>query len=181
MPAYHSSFNEQDGDFVQACSVTLLPLRTTVRGPAPKLSEAETKDIIDECLTYFRANMFFSAFDVNGGADRLLIYLTLYAAQCIKRCQKVKDKKAGEKTLYNLANESFPLPGQSGWKLGGYFASPKTSKEGEQLRSYLKQAREELSSRIAEKLYEKTESKINGGCNTPSVILWASNCINGNY
>ena len=93
MPAYHSSFNEQDGDFVQACSVTLLPLRTTVRGPAPKLSEAETKDIIDECLTYFRANMFFSAFDVNGGADRLLIYLTLYAAQCIKRCQKVKDKK----------------------------------------------------------------------------------------
>ena len=155
MPAYHSSFNEQDGDFKQACSVTLLPLKTSVRGPAPKLAEGETKDIIDECLTFFRANMFFSAFDVKGGSDRLLIYLTLYAAQCIKRCQKIKNKKEGEKILYNLANESFAIPGQNGWKLGGHFATPKTSKEGEQLRSYLKQAREELSSRIAVKLYSE--------------------------
>ena len=155
MPAYHSSFNEQDGDFKQACSVTLLPLKTSVRGPAPKLAEGETKDIIDECLTFFRANMFFSTFDVKGGSDRLLIYLTLYAAQCIKRCQKIKNKKEGEKILYNLANESFAIPGQNGWKLGGYFATPKTSKEGEQLRSYLKQAREELSSRIAVKLYSE--------------------------
>ena len=155
MPAYHSSFNEQDGDFKQACSVTLLPLKTSVRGPAPKLAEGETKDIIDECLTFFRANMFFSAFDVKGGSDRLLIYLTLYPAQCIKRCQKLKNKKEGEKILYNLANESFAIPGQNGWKLGGYFATPKTSKEGEQLRSYLKQAREELSSRIAVKLYSE--------------------------
>ena len=155
MSAYHSSFNEQDGDFKQACSVTLLPLKTSVRGPAPKLAEGETKDIIDECLTFFRANMFFSAFDVKGGSDRLLIYLTLYAAQCIKRCQKIKNKKEGEKILYNLANESFAIPGQNGWKLGGYFATPKTSKEGEQLRSYLKQAREELSSRIAVKLYSE--------------------------
>ena len=130
MPAYHSSFNEQDGDFKQACSVTLLPLKTSVRGPAPKLAEGETKDIIDECLTFFRANMFFSTFDVKGGSDRLLIYLTLYAAQCIKRCQKIKNKKEGEKILYNLANESFAIPGQNGWKLGGYFATPKTSKEG---------------------------------------------------
>ena len=127
MPAYHSSFNEQDGDFKQACSVTLLPLKTSVRGPAPKLAEGETKDIIDECLTFFRANMFFSTFDVKGGSDRLLIYLTLYAAQCIKRCQKIKNKKEGEKILYNLANESFAIPGQNGWKLGGYFATPKTA------------------------------------------------------
>ena len=27
-----------------------------------------------------------------------------------------------------LANESFAIPGQNGWKLGGYFATPKTSK-----------------------------------------------------
>ena len=49
--------------------------------------------------------MFFSTFDVKGGSDRLLIYLTLYAAQCIKRCQKIKNKKEGEKILYNLANK----------------------------------------------------------------------------
>eukprot|EP00943_MAST-04B_sp_MAST-4B-sp1_P001510 g1510.t1 len=153
MPAYHSSFNDKETEFKQACSVSLLPLRTSVRGPAPKLAEDEKKDVIDECLTFFRANMFFSNFDVKGGSDRLLIYLTLYAAQCIKRCQKVTTKQEGEKVLYNLANESFAIPGQSGWKLGGFFAAPKTAKEGEILRSYLKQAREELSARIAPKLY----------------------------
>ena len=153
MPVYHSSYNSQANDFQQSCAVPLLPLRTSVRGPAPKMMEGEETDIIDETLTFFRANMFFSTFDVKGGADRLLIYLTLYANQCIKRVAKVATKAEGGKALFSLANEPFPLPGDSGWKLGGFFSAPGSKKESDTMRAYLKQAREELSKRIVDRLY----------------------------
>ena len=153
MPAYHSSYNKTADEFQQACSVPILPLRTSVRGPAPKMMDGEEKDVIDETLTFFRANMFFTSFDVKGGADRLLIYLTLYANQCVKRVAKVANKTEGGKTLFSLANEPFALPGENGWKLGGFFSPPTGKKEADTLRSYLKQAREELSNRITERLY----------------------------
>ena len=117
------------------------------------MMEGEEVDIIDETLTFFRANMFFTTFDVKGGADRLLIYLTLYANQCVKRAAKVATKDEGEKVLFSLANEAFPLPGDSGWKLGGFFSSPGSRKESDAIRAYLKQAREELSKRITDRLY----------------------------
>ena len=105
-----------------------LPLPPSVRGPAPKMMEGEETDVIDETLTFFRANMFFTSFDVKGGADRLLIYLTLYANQCIKRAAKLATKEEGAKALFSLANESFPLPGESGWKLEA-FSSRKAGKD----------------------------------------------------
>lgn len=64
--------------------MALLPLRTQIRGPAPKesnrnkkkyfcllelifnnfLLQAEAADIIDEAITYFKANIFFKSFDI---------------------------------------------------------------------------------------------------------------------
>ena len=55
----------------------------------------DQEDIIDETLTYFRANVLFRNFDVRGGADRTLIYLTLYAAQCLVKLEKIEEKSAG--------------------------------------------------------------------------------------
>jgi len=54
-------------------------------------------DIIDEVLTYFRANVLFRNFEVRGGADKTLIYLTLHAVQCLVKLEKIEDKNAGEK------------------------------------------------------------------------------------
>jgi hypothetical protein len=53
------------------------------------------EDIIDETLTFFRANCLFRNFDVRGGADRTLIYLTLHAMQCLVKCEKIEDKASG--------------------------------------------------------------------------------------
>ena len=36
--------------------------------------------MIDETIKYFRANVFFRNFEVKGGGDRTMIYLTLYLA-----------------------------------------------------------------------------------------------------
>ena len=69
-----------------------MPIRTTVRGPAPP-HDAENSDIIDETISFFRANVLFKNFDVQGGSDRTLIYLTLYLQSCLSACEKVTDKK----------------------------------------------------------------------------------------
>ena len=41
----------------------VLPLRTSVRGPAPTTEES---DVIDEALKYFRANIFFKNYKLLG-------------------------------------------------------------------------------------------------------------------
>ncbi len=44
---------------------------------------------------YFRANVLFRNFDVRGGADKTLIYLTLHAVQCLVKLEKIEDKGTG--------------------------------------------------------------------------------------
>ena len=58
--------------------------------------DSDKDDIIDEVLMYFRANVLFRNFDVRGGADKTLIYLTLHAVQCLVKLEKIEDKNAGE-------------------------------------------------------------------------------------
>lgn len=55
----------------------------------------DKEDIIDEVLMYFRANVLFRNFDVRGGADKTLIYLTLHAVQCLVKLEKIEDKNSG--------------------------------------------------------------------------------------
>ena len=44
-------------------------------------------DVIDEALTYFKANVFFRTYEIRSEADRVLIYLTLYITDCLKKLQ----------------------------------------------------------------------------------------------
>ena len=77
MPAYHSSFHSSGSDKVG--NVALLPIKCTVRGPVPSLAKTSAEpDVIDEALTYFKANVFFRTYEIKSEADRVLIYLTLY-------------------------------------------------------------------------------------------------------
>lgn len=75
----------------------LLPLRTRTRGPAytlPALDpsipasqspepDSESYDALDEVLSLFRANTFFRNFEIQGPADRLLIYGILFVSECL--------------------------------------------------------------------------------------------------
>ena len=63
-------------------------LRTAAKGPAPRL-DANTEDIIDEALAYFKPNVFFRQYEIKGPADRTLIYLILYITECLKKLQRV--------------------------------------------------------------------------------------------
>jgi actin related protein 2/3 complex subunit 3 len=67
-----------------------------VRGPAyvlpaePSLPahlspepDSESYDALDEVLSLFRANTFFRNFEIQGPADRLLIYGILWVSECL--------------------------------------------------------------------------------------------------
>lgn len=153
MPAYHSAFNELDG-VREVCGISILPLKTSSRGPAPPANDDEL-DIVDETLQYFRANMFFTQFDVEGGADRVLIYLTCFASQAIKKVAKTPNREAGQKILHSLGISEFPLPGEAGWVLGGHFHAPKSQNERNLMRDFLRQCREQVCARLVDRVYNE--------------------------
>jgi len=98
--AYNSIFNHDSTSTTSPllCSshFSLLPLRTRVRGPAytlpldPSLPlhlspepDSESYDALDEVLSLFRANTFFRNFEIQGPADRLMIYGILWVSECL--------------------------------------------------------------------------------------------------
>lgn len=99
---YHSAIEPRE-DTRTVCGCPILPIRGSIRGPAPPLepqgadedgaavqiqasasASGEEEDIVDEALHLFRANVLFRSFPVKRPGDRLLIYLTLYLSSCLK-------------------------------------------------------------------------------------------------
>ncbi|KAF4347869.1 hypothetical protein G4B88_009950 [Cannabis sativa] len=148
---YHSSFVD-DERVTKACGCPILPLKTHIKGPAPDLNQDQT-DIIDEAITFFRANVFFRNFDIKSSADKLLIYLTLYINVALKRLEGCRTSAEGTKAIINLGLEEVPVPGEPGFPFPGLFPLPLTKKEAELLRNYLKQIREETSGRLLSVAY----------------------------
>jgi actin related protein 2/3 complex subunit 3 len=46
-------------------------------------------DIINETLRFFRINVLFKNFEINGYADVLLFYLTVFTQYCLKKLRKM--------------------------------------------------------------------------------------------
>jgi actin related protein 2/3 complex subunit 3 len=126
MPAYHSQYNE--GDYNQLGNMSLLPLNTNVRGPAPP---TDTSDIIDEAIELFRANCLFKNYEIKGGADRVLIYVTLFISEILTTIQTASNKSASEATkiLNNLALERFTVPGDPNFPLNSMYHPPENRNE----------------------------------------------------
>lgn len=106
----------------------------------PPSADTSSLDIIDETLTLFRANCLFRSFDINGPADRLLIYLTLFLSECLS---KISTTNKGEptlnearKTLTSLALEAFALPGDASFPLNSMYAPPGNSSDAGQFEEW---------------------------------------------
>ena len=113
-------------------NVPLLPLRTKTRGPAYVLPfpseplapsespdpDSESYDIIDEVLSLFRANTFFRNFEIQGPADRLLIYGILFVSECLARIRPHHGVRDATKEVLNVALDlNFAIPGDPGFPL----------------------------------------------------------------
>ncbi|CAD0204491.1 unnamed protein product [Chrysodeixis includens] len=155
MPAYHSTLT----DYTQSVgNLALLPIRTTFRGPAPTSPKIEL-DIIDEALNYFKANVFFRFYEIKSDADRVLIYLTLYISECLKRLQKCSNKNQGQQEMYMLAISKFDIPGEYGFPLNSVYAKPTSTQEADLMRQYLQQMRHETGIRVCEKVFATDDAK----------------------
>ncbi|XP_029035830.1 actin-related protein 2/3 complex, subunit 3A [Osmia lignaria lignaria] len=149
MPAYHSSFVEHNGNIG---NMALLPIRTHFRGPAPPFNGKDL-DIIDEALYFFKANVFFRTYEIKSEADRLLIYITLYITECLKRLQKCATQAQATNEMYSLAISKFDIPGDPGFPLNSVYAKPNNPVEADTMRQYLQQIRQETGVRLVEKVY----------------------------
>ncbi|KAH9943257.1 ARP2/3 complex 21 kDa subunit [Epithele typhae] len=155
MPAYHSALNEVP-DVRQVGNLAVLPIKSKYRGPAPMADPSEA-DIIDETLDLFRANSLFRNFEIKGPADRLLIILILFVSDCIAKigaAKTVPNQLEATKLLNTLAVDNFPVPGDATFALNAHYAPPGAGQMlVNYLRGYLTQIRQELASRLVEKLY----------------------------
>ena len=118
-PAYHSKLNQ--AGYTEVCACAVCPLKTEIRGPAP-MGNNEEDDIVDEVLQYFRANVLFRNFMIEGGADRTLIYLTLHTVQLLVKLERIDDKNTAMRELRSLSRDkAFSAPGENGFVLGGLY------------------------------------------------------------
>lgn len=90
---------------------------------------ADKTDIVDEAITFFRANVFFTNFDIKSPADKLLIYLTFYINVALKRLEGCRTLAVGTKAIINLGLEDIPVPGETGFPFPGLFSLPQSQDE----------------------------------------------------
>ncbi|XP_058733937.1 actin-related protein 2/3 complex subunit 3-like [Vicia villosa] len=86
-------------------------------------------DIMDDAITFFRANVFFRNFDIKSPTDKLLIYLTFYINVALKRLEGCRTLAEGTKAVINLGLENVPVPGEPGFHFPGLFVIPPSNKE----------------------------------------------------
>lgn len=115
MPSYHSKLISEKS----VGNIALLPFRTKFRGPIQSYSVANggtegtesALDIVDEALFYFKPNVFFKTYEIQSNSDRVLIYLTLYIIECLKRLQRLNSKEGAFQEMHALAISRFDIPG----------------------------------------------------------------------
>jgi len=151
MPVYHSSFNEFKGQNI--CGTAIFPLKTKVKGPAPPAKTGDV-DIIDEAITFFRANVMFRNFPPQGPGDLALGYITAYIAQILREfsAQKTKNEAKAKITATSMS-QNFAIPGDKAFALAGFFKEPQNRNEADMFRQYFRQIREEVVNRVVELAY----------------------------
>ena len=172
MPPYHSAIPDENIAGKVIGNTPLLPLKvtrkvcghttTTTRGCVP--TPPGDSDIVDEALDLFKANIFFSTYEVKGKADRILIYCTLYVILCLKKLARCPNSAKAVQDMYALALQRFALPGESDFPLNAFYEKPKDN-EKEELRKYFTQLRLEVGYRLVERVFDPN---MNGGDDKPS-------------
>ena len=100
MPSYHSVFNKKEAD-VKYCGIPAFEFKEK-KTPTLDATKLKVKledielDIIDEAIIYFRANVLFKNFNIEGDADKLLVYITVFIQKCLEKANDPNPAKAKE-------------------------------------------------------------------------------------
>lgn len=116
-------------------------------------------DVIEEALSYFKANVFFKTYEIQSDSDRVLIYATLYITECLKRLLRCGTRDQALNDMYTLAISRFDIPGDPGFPLNSVYARPPTNEDADMLRQYLLQLRQEVGQRLVDRIFDKETGK----------------------
>ena len=152
--AISSAWNGKESEII--LGIGLCPLSGNEKGPAPELKEGE--DIIDECIRIYRFNSSMRSFPVKGGADRTLVYLTVYMNWFIKKLENITTKKEAFIFADEQALKQELKPEEKNHFFAGLLLPAKKIEDSDKFKKYLKQLRSELSRRLIERLYSTEES-----------------------
>ena len=67
--------------------------------------------------------------------DRVLVYVTLYIIECLKRLQLIPNMQRAVQDMYSAAHEAFAIPGEVGFPLNAFYTKPKDV-EVEEMKKY---------------------------------------------
>lgn len=62
----------------------MIPFKTKIDGPANVNYQFKNLDIIDEAFMYFRVNVLFKNFEIQGPGDKVLVYLFVFISHLFK-------------------------------------------------------------------------------------------------
>ncbi|KAJ6225796.1 hypothetical protein RDWZM_004341 [Blomia tropicalis] len=148
---YHSTLESKQ----KIGNISKLSFRTKFPGPIRSVEDDHLRtedpigvDIIDESLYYFKSNIFFSSFEIKNEADRNLVYLTLYIIECLKVIANASNRNAASNDLFQLALSMSSIPGDPKFPLNNMFQKPNNVREGDEMKSYLTQLRQECGVRV---------------------------------
>ena len=171
---YQSAFNGKEQRTLVGCAV--LPVKYSPKagseaagsvGPALSLDaeadESGFEDVVDEVLYYLKARMYLKTFPLEGAADRLSLYLTLYLQNCVRRLAKQKQplpETAARQALQTLAAERQTVPGDASYPFNALYPtkSATAAAELEELRDYCKRLRLEAGHRLVDRVYAIPEA-----------------------
>lgn len=161
MPSYHSKFNGLETpkawgipimDFKTDKTPTLDYTKLTV-----PINEMEL-DIIDEGIIYFRANVLFKNFSIDGDADKLLVYITVFIQKCLEKANN-SDPNVAKTNIKALIDGCEYIP-----KTENFFniltTQNQNAQELVQLQKYLKSIRKEVVQRLIHLLFDDPKTSM---------------------
>lgn len=162
MPTYHSQFDDTKiQGFKVLGNIPVLPIKNTDRKTLRKAGSVTSYgqqdsdiDIVDEALDLFKANVFFNSYEIKLKADRVLVYSFLYIILCLKKLARCSSKAQAHTDMYTLALSRFALPGDADFPLNAFIKSPKSAAEKEELKKYMTLLRQEIGSRLVERVFD---------------------------
>ena len=67
--------------------------------------------------------------DLQNESDRVLIYLTLFITECLKKLSKCANKPQALQEMVTLAISRFAIPGEPGFPLNAVYVKPSNPQE----------------------------------------------------
>ncbi len=161
MPSYHSVFNKAKIN-QKICGIPVFEFKEK---KTPTLDPSKLKvalnqielDIIDEAIIYFRANVMFKNFNIDGDADKLIVYITVFSQKCLERAADPNPNKAKE-NMRKLVEQCEYVA-----KSENFFNVLVNKKEGgdmTSLQNYLRRIRKETVERLIYILFEDEKTKM---------------------